>query len=49
MHLEKLVLDSKAQHGMGSLRSKRWTKGLRFFDGEVKSPFIVAWPDLLCV
>jgi len=44
----EVSFDGKARHGMGSLKSKRWINGLCFFDGEVKSSYIVAWPDSLC-
>lgn len=44
----EVSVDRVAQHGLASLRSKRWTNGLCFFDGETKSPFIFAWPESLC-
>ncbi|OCK74398.1 hypothetical protein K432DRAFT_409897 [Lepidopterella palustris CBS 459.81] len=30
------------------LRSKGWTNGLCFFDGEMKFPFAFAWPESFC-
>jgi hypothetical protein len=44
----EVSFDEMAQHGVPSLRSQRWINGLCFFDGEMKSQVIFAWPDSLC-
>jgi hypothetical protein len=44
----EVIFDKRAQHGVPSLRGKRWINGLCFFAGEKKSPFVFAWPESLC-
>ncbi|KAF2676093.1 hypothetical protein K458DRAFT_425038, partial [Lentithecium fluviatile CBS 122367] len=43
----EVSLDKNEQCHVRSLRSRGWTNGLCFFRGEIKSPFVFAWPKSL--
>lgn len=44
----EVSLDRKVKGQVQGLTSKRWTNGLCFFWGEIKTPFVFAWPKFLC-
>ncbi|MCJ1314407.1 hypothetical protein MMC25_008089 [Agyrium rufum] len=46
--LAKYVSMEVGINELGRLRSKNWTNGLCFFDGEEKDRFIFAWPESFC-